>query len=100
MSPRKYSKVKWNDFPDNLFPRPTDPIKAWDIICHHVLGHDWYTTGSIHAWQVNTEQLVEILTKVPSERYRRLPWYIKIYLNIKVFLENLRGKDSHISDYY
>ena len=44
--------------------------KAVNFLCNYLLGEDWYCVMPIHAEQVNTEIVHEILMKY-SRRYRK-----------------------------
>jgi hypothetical protein len=57
-----------------IFPPPTSNAKALEILIHHFLGDNWYSTGVIHNDQVNSEAVYEILRKYPNgeqEKERR-----------------------------
>lgn len=86
---------------DNIFVWPTSDRDAWDMVSEHILGEDWYTTNPISREQITTEQLVEIITMIPSARYRALPWYKKLKYHLIVFYLNFfKHENAHISDYY
>ena len=51
----------------------------------YLLGGDWNSSISSHPAQVNqvnTETILDIMANVPSAKYRRYPWWKKLYINI------------------
>lgn len=83
MTPIEFLKAKSNNpYTENIFPKPTDYSEAVDILVEHFLGKDWYCTGSIHAGQVTTEEVGEIITRYESYKFRHYPWWKRIYLKI------------------
>ena len=56
-----------------MCPPAMDSDTALNELCRHFLGEDWYCSGAIHAWQVNTEIVYAIERVYP----RKIPRKIK-----------------------
>lgn len=61
-------KSKEKDY--GICPPSLTPDEALEILTNYLLGEDWYCVSPIHAHQVNTEIVHEILYKY-SDKYRK-----------------------------
>jgi hypothetical protein len=102
MNPKEFCKMKANDPEINIFPKPTSDSEAWNIVMDHILGPNWYVVDPLGRTQINTEALADILWKVPSYAYWKLPWYKRNWIRIKVLWRRHIIGDwyAHPSDYY
>ena len=69
-----------DQFPDNIFPRPTDYREAFVILRNAILGKDWYQVNPISYGQINSIAVSEMLFQI---QYWKLPWWKKILFKLK-----------------
>lgn len=73
MDHKEFAKTLF-DYPDEIFPKGTDPQTAVDILAEHFLGaENLLITGySATKAQWNSEVVHEILKRYPSGSFRRI----------------------------
>ena len=94
MNYKEFCRLK--DDGDNFFPKGTEPQEALDILCHHLLGDDYYVVDPVSPKQVNSYIVNDIMISYPSARYQKLPFWKKLWLNLKCFF----SENDHIFNYY
>ena len=96
MNFNEWCELKANDwYQKNMFPKPTDAQDAVDVLKDYLLGEDWYVNYPGSTDQINTEIVAEIMLNYPSAKYKKYPWYKKLYLKLKCFFTY-----RHIWEYY
>lgn len=83
---RSFCALKVNyKAPAEVIFRPTKTDEGFKTLRDYLLGGDWNSSISSHPVQVNqvnTETILDIMANVPSAKYRRYPWWKKLYINI------------------
>lgn len=90
-----WCEIKANPPEINMLPKDTSPEEGFSVLTDYLLGDDWYVVTPMHAYQVNTEIVSEIMLTIPSARFRSYPWYKKLWLKFKCLFT-----DKNIYQYY
>ena len=80
---------------ENILPPPLPYDLGIHFLKQYLLGEDWYVNYPGSADQINTEIVAEIMLNYPSAKYKKYPWYKKLYLKLKCFFTY-----RHIWEYY
>lgn len=71
MTPKEFAKFAYKkangEFDNDLMPPPTSAKDGLEILIKHFLGDDWYYVLPVHATQIYTEAIYEILLKYPKK---------------------------------